>query len=424
MSRHIRLHGRPLHVIGSSPPPLQLVGILPDYQQGAAYSGRLDIIDNIGPCAVRIIEDESYLPPGTFAWVDMANLNVVVEWPPYSPPDVEKMGIVNGDFQSGTLEGWHDLRGGSWTVKKYEDDDTTVGPGDRPRPPGNMAAWMEGFGRGDHILESDRYPVQHGQPIMARSLWDQGPSNKDNNNLWTALGLWNGDTFVDQILGDRIHDRTNKTRHWSTVNHTIPAGVTDITVRLIAHRRNGRNRQIIVDDVETSGLYYSVGTDGTEDFHITLRLVDSAGRVAFWNGALFHDSIWFNTSPYPVCAEDSISSLGDLPSMLSWMPPSDSVSSFGAVLGIVLTETVRYKSYNHPGSDEEAVETSGRTVGLSLESASRYVTYNHPGSFDESVSTSGSVSDLDLTVTAAYVSYENPADEVTTSGKITGITLS
>src|SRR5690625_2402688 len=106
MARHIRLHGRPMWAVGSSPPPLQLVGSLPNYDVGQAYEGRLDILNNIGPCGVEIVWEESFLPAGSAAVVDMDNLQVVVTWPAFTPPEEVKTTIVNGDFQTGTLEGW------------------------------------------------------------------------------------------------------------------------------------------------------------------------------------------------------------------------------------------------------------------------------------------------------------------------------
>lgn len=406
--------------VGISPPPLQLVGSLPNYDAGQSYEGRLDILNNIGPCGVEIVWEESFLPPGSAAVVDMDNLQVVVTWPAFTPPEEVKTTILNGDFQTGTMEGWHDLRG-SYRVKKYEDDDTNVGPGDRPRPPGNMAAWMEGFGRGDHILESDRYPVQQGQSIMARSLWDQGPSNKDNNNLWTAFGLWSNDLFLGEVRGDRIHDRTNKTRHWSTVNHTVGIHETDITIRLIAHRRNGRNRPIIVDNVETSGLTYSVGQDAPDAFYyLTLRLWDSAGRVAFWTGVIASTAFKvLTTGPYPVVAIDSLRSSGSVQAMDGYDNPISSSHSGAVSTGAVMSLEMWVSQANHEYAAHDGARTSGSVQALSLEVTTNY----YETSAQDAARTSGSVAALSLEVTTNYIDYTEPTNAVGTTGSVVGIEM-
>ena len=297
--RGFRLFEKPLGVF-SPLPSLQVVGTLPGYEQGEAYEGRLDIINSVGKCTAELLSNN--LPPGASVHVDNFTKEVVVTWPSYSPETEEKETIVNGDFQLASLEGWTDLRGNSWSVKPYETDN----PSPYPTPPGNHAAWMEGVGRGDHTLESIRYPVTPGQPVMARSLWDQGPSNKDNNNLWTAFAFYTpGGVMLQpdpwsQWYGDRIHDRTNKNRHWSTVNTTVPQQAGFATVRLIAHRRNSRNRQIIVDDVQTSGLSYRAGVANGDDFYLTIRVRDSANRFALWSGIIPWRSFFVTSRPYAV----------------------------------------------------------------------------------------------------------------------------
>lgn len=413
--------------VGSSPPPLQLVGSLPNYDVGQAYEGRLDILNNIGPCGVEIVWEESFLPPGSAAVVDMDNLQVVVTWPAFTPPEEIKTTIVNGDFQAGTLEGWNDLRGASWGIEVYDQTPNSSHPANSnpfPPPPGNLAAYMRGFGRGDHILESDRYPVQQGQPIMARSLWDQGPSNKDNNNLWTALGLYRDGQFIEEVRGDRIHDRTNKSRHWSTVNHTITGGVDEITVRLIAHRRNGRNRPIIVDNVETSGLTYTVGQDKPDEFYtLTLRLWDSAGRVAYWSGIIASTAFRFLTSgPYPVIVIDSFRSSGAVSEMGGYdsflVSPYDDIPTRGDVLSISMWTTQEFHEYAH--IEEGSFESRGETLEIAMWETTVYKSYSH---VDGSLSSFGLVTGMSMEVTTNFVSYENPSDSISSAGAVLGLEM-
>lgn len=276
-----RLFERPVAAFATVP-DLEITGELPSYTIGESYEGRLDVLNAIGNYISEIVEEESFLPAGAAVHTDKFNKELVVRWPAYSPPDTVKSSVVNGDFKMGDLTGWHDVRGNGWSVKEYVNEDSEP----VPAPPGNQAAWMEGVGRGEWILESDQYDVTPTSPIYARSLWDQGPSNKDNNNLWTAIAFYRNGMFLSEERGDRIHDRTNKRRHYSTLGTVVPAAATHATVRLRAHRRNKRNREIIVDNVETQGFSYSVGTTENISYYITVKATDSAGRVAYWTGPI------------------------------------------------------------------------------------------------------------------------------------------
>lgn len=284
-----RLFDKPSHVHRAQQLPLAVVGELPGYTPGEAYEGRLDILGSIGRCRVDLLEGE--LPPGTQVFVDNFAKKVVVKWPTFSPARPTEEGIVNNDFSLGSLAGWRDMRGNSWQVGLY--DPTTPGYKDNPPPgpaPGNLAAWLRGHGRGNHDLLSDLYPTVPGLPMSASSLWYQGPSNKDNNNLWTGIQFYTPGRVPlgEPVLGDRIHDRTNKARHRSTVTTQAPAGAGFASVLLRAYRRNSRNRELNVDDVTTSGFSYvsETGWVGETDFPLSLRVQDSAGKVAYWSGVI------------------------------------------------------------------------------------------------------------------------------------------
>lgn len=310
--RGFRLFERPLSVF-SKEPPLMIEGVLPFYEPDVAYEGRLDIINAVGKCVVEIVEDETYLPPGATAHVDNFLQQIVLRWPAYSPPEDIKESILNWNFEEGDLTGWHDLRGG-WHVGIYDHTENSEYPtgttNPYPPPDGNHAAYMTGAGRGDWILESDPYPVKTGQRVWARSLWDQGPSNKDNNNLYTALGLYRNGVFIEELRGSRIHDRTNKARHWSEVEYMVDGAVEEVTIRLIAGRRNSRNRVIIVDDVETEGLSYSLGTSEDQEYRVKFKVTDSANRVAYWSGIVTEYYIYFTSRPYALEVLESAEGVG------------------------------------------------------------------------------------------------------------------
>ena len=351
--RGFRLFEKPIGVFATIP-PLRVEGALPGYEHGEDYEGRLDIIDSIGKCTVELLDNN--LPPGSTVHVDNFNKQVVIRWPAYSPADEEKAGILNWNFEEGDLTGWKDLRGNSWSVEEYS---TSMPP--QATAPGNRAAWMRGVGRGDHILESILYPVVPGQPVMARSLWDQGPSNKDNNNLWTALQFWTPGKvkFTEAVYGDRIHDRTNKARHWSTVNTSVPSGAGWVTVQLIAHRRNSRNRQIIVDEVETTGLQYAVGVDNGDDFYLTVRVRDSANRVALWSGIIPFRSFFYTSRPYSLILGEALAVSSDVSNLTIkvGIRDGDTVSSASVSTGIT-GFVIRLPVTDHEPSDPIAIASA------------------------------------------------------------------
>ena len=281
-------------------PALRVTGALPGYEQGSAYEGRLDIEGAVGACTVELLDNN--LPPGSTARVEGAE--VVIEWPPYSPVE-PRANILNHDFQRENLVGWWDRQGNSWGVENSID---LNGSGTPPNwaTDGDYVAVMRGIGRFDHILESIRYPAIPGAPLMARSLWDQGPSNKDNVNLWTALVFYDAANTPTEFRGDRIHDRTNKSRHWSTVNVVTPENAVTQAVRLIAGRRNSRNRWIAATVVETTGFTFAEGVANGDDFYLTLRVFDSANRVAYWTGVIPYGSFYITSKLYQLIQFESM----------------------------------------------------------------------------------------------------------------------
>ena len=400
--RGFRLFEKPLGVF-SPFPPLYISGVLPAYEPGAPYENRLQFHNNIGKCHVEIVWEDSHLPPGSHAHVDNFTNEIVVTWPAYSPPEEEKPGILNWDFQLETLEGWNDLRGNSWGV-----EDSTVHNAAWATP-GNFVAAMRGVGRGEHVLESIPYPVDPGQSVMARSLWDQGPSNKDNNNLWTALAFWRNGTFIEERRGDRIHDRTNKSRHWSTINTTAPTIATDVTVRLIAGRRNGRNRVILVDTVETSGLSYTVGTNVDDDYFIRLKLTDSANRVAYFEQLLTIYSTFYVSNLYPLETQEELGVSGrfDTGYTLPTPMPLDNMGVQGTFLSAELVTLVNYLSYTD--GQPESLSVSGSFRSGDLVTLVGYKTYND--GLPESIGVQGSFHSADIAVVANYLSYTDGQPE-------------
>lgn len=411
-----RIFDKPIGFHAGGPPPLQVVGLLPSYEEGVAYEGRLSILNAIGDCTTELLDGTS-LPPGATATVDNATKEVVIRWPPYSPPATEKPGIINWNFEEGDLTGWTDLRGGSWDVYVY--DRGTPGAKDIPYLPadGNRAARMEGVGRGEHPLESIRYPAVPGEPVMARSLWYQGPSNKDNNNLWTAIVFYGPGGRELEVRGDRIHDRTNKRRHYSTANAITPSWANEKSVRLIAHRRNSRNRLINVDDVQTQGFTYATGVpDDAVDYRVSLKVTDSANRIAYWSGEVYGDAVFYTSLLYPVESYDYILGAGAIARVETGQPPADDVLGRGELLSVVIQNTVEYRTLDAP---TESVLGSGELLSVIREETMRYLAYADR----DSIQGRGELLGLSLEVTHTYKTIPYDTESIQGRGELLGVTL-
>lgn len=269
MTIHHKLYpAKPYHRRYAQPlPPLLLSGDFPDYTPGVDYEGRIGIVDPIGRCRVRLLAGN--LPDGYQLFVDNIAKQVVLRWPA-SAQEETRTGFPNGDFEQGQAS-WTLPTG--WAVE-------TVPYGSNPN---NKALVYRGAGSGK--ARSVFFPLS-GLPLINFSgLWHQGPSNKDNVDLYTNLLFRNEQGVESRVPGSKVGGMSNKFWHTSSGSASPTAGATQVAVELEVFRRNSRDREVMVDNV-TWTLSYPV-TVPQGEYPLSLEVTDSAGRIAVWSGTIY-----------------------------------------------------------------------------------------------------------------------------------------
>lgn len=319
MSHHIRLY----NAGGDFPslPPLRLEGDFPLYTSSGDYRGTIDIIDAVGRCTVRVLE--SNLPQGYRVFVDNFNNKVVLTFG--APPAPEtRSGLPNGDFEDGE-EGW-DLKNG-WAVE-------TV---DRDGDASNQALVYRG--PGSSKITSARFPIEGESYNQFEGLWNQGPSNKANVDLYTNLVVTDADgTFVTRFMGSKVHDMSNKSWHVSEGTGRPPKR-DDLfgQVELEVFRRNSRSRPVYVDNVEWNITYVVPAPEG--DYTLSLEVTDSAGRKAYWIGSITESAVIVTSKLYPLLIVESFYDGGF--SSVGYRDDIFEVESFGMQGAALLSAVLR-----------------------------------------------------------------------------------
>ena len=268
MSLHNKLYpARPYHRRYAQPvPPLGLSGSLSNYDAGVDYEGRLSITNSIGRCTVQLVSGD--LPTGYQLFVDNFTKQVVLKFPATAQEET-RSGMPNGDFEQGQ-GGWNLPTG--WAVE-------TVPYGSNPT---NKALVYRGAGSGR--ARSDWFPL-NGLPLINFSaLWNQGPSNKDNVDLYTNILFKNSAGVESRVSGSKVGGLSNSTWHASSGSSSPTTGATQVALEFEVFRRNSRDRETFVDNA-TWTLSYPVQLP-QESYTITLRVRDSAGRTADWTGTI------------------------------------------------------------------------------------------------------------------------------------------
>ena len=286
MATHIQLFGKPL-AFSPDFPPLSVVGVLPNYTSGVAYEGRLDIINAIGKCKVEFVSGQ--LPPGYRLYVDNFAEQVVLDWPAYSDPLGEPSPVPNGNFEAGDDGSWTMDYG--WSID--EDNDPRTG------------SWNARLIKtGDNMmLRGTPVPVPAaGFNVIATGYIQQGASAEDRARCRMELVWRAGDGTELQREESRLV-RDGDGGDWSDEQTLVTAeGITPINAATIAVEFRGwrtvSKRSLGVDDV-TWNVPYAQGTNSDEEFYLTLKVTDSANRVAYWSGILGEDYLYLTSKPYP-----------------------------------------------------------------------------------------------------------------------------
>lgn len=292
MSSVFQLYGRPL-AEDTPLPPLMIVGSLPSYEPGNSYEGRLSVLNAIGKCTAELVE--SSLPPGAYVFMDNFTHEVVLAWPTYTPPTTEASTVPNGDFEAGDDGSWR--KGAGWSIVAGDAETGTY-------------SGVFSNQRGVSVLESARVPYS-GETITASARFQQGASSK-GNLVGRVVLLWcdadgnaiPGGEGVSFTGGNLITSGSHG--EWQTSSVTAQssrAEVKTVAVGFSAERKK-QNRLARVDNFVWNHKY-QVGTDDQIDYTVTIKVTDSANRVAYWTGSLVYKSTFAKSQRYPVTVFDN-----------------------------------------------------------------------------------------------------------------------
>lgn len=289
MTSHHILFTRPLSLQYDGAPVLRVDGQLDGYVSGQAYEGRLQIVNNIGDCTVEWVSGT--MPPGTYVRVDNDTYEVVVAWPDHHVPDPDTTVVPNGSFEDGDVQ-WE--KGAGWLVGTGSGFDTYDG------------AWSAAYtGRGISSLTATKVPVIPGTSITATVQIQQGASSK-GNVVARILLVWFGSD--GQMLpggeghswngGNLVRSGSNGAWHPSTVTASAPQQAAFVALAVSANRKR-QNRRLWADKA-TWNHSYPTGTNSDDDFCLVLRVRDSAGREATWQGCVGEQAVYLTSKLYTV----------------------------------------------------------------------------------------------------------------------------
>jgi len=292
MTSVFQLYGRPL-AENEPLPPLMIVGSLPSYEPGNSYEGRLDVLNAIGKCTAEIVE--SSLPPGAYVFMDNFTQEVVLAWPTYTPPTTEASAVPNGNFEAGDDGSWR--KGAGWTIEAGGAESGTY-------------SGVFANQRGISSIESARVPY-NGETITASARFQQGASS-EGNLVGRIILIWcdadgnmiPGGEGISFNGGNLIRSGSNGAWHTSSVT----AGSNNPNAKTVAvgfsANRKKQNKLARVDNFVWNHKY-QVGTDDQIDYTVTIKVTDSANRVAYWTGSLVYKSIFAKSQRYPVTVFDN-----------------------------------------------------------------------------------------------------------------------
>jgi len=291
VSSVFQLYGRPL-AEDTPLPSLGIVGALSYYSPGAAYEGRLQIINPIGKCKVEVVQ--SSLPPGAYAYVDNVTKEVVLKWPEYVPPDNKTTDIPNGDFELGDQD-W-ELPVGMTIVENEVNADPDT-------PDSHWTAQFRQGRRGEYFLKHRlRVPVSTNDRINLSARVQQGASSKGNTGAAVQLYFTDADgNELAPVEGSMVNSGSNGEWHTSELSASSPiTGTVQLGARVYRHKQNKR---LWLDNFEWDHAY-SVGTDELLDYSVTFKVTDSANRTAFWSGVVPFESFYYTSQLMPVFQDE------------------------------------------------------------------------------------------------------------------------
>lgn len=260
--------------------PLYVAGLLPGGKPLLAYEGRLQIKNPYGPCTVVQIGGDA-LPPGASISVDSDTMEVVVAWPAYSEHVTP---LANPGFETGDTSGWSFTpRGGGGvpvadSVYRYEGAHSL-------RWPGGKGLGSEG-GIEVEVWNNTIGPCLPGQRVTSHARCMYNPAGHNFGNRYQGLLRFldgAGVPIGNVVRGKLFKGRGNNGR-WNDASATGIGPVGTKAVQMGAWL-TGSNAPVWLDAVSWN-VPSSVGVNVDSTFNLTLRVRDSAGRTALWNGQI------------------------------------------------------------------------------------------------------------------------------------------
>lgn len=292
MANHFRLYSRPL-MADVVDPALEVVGELEGYTIGEAYESRLDILNSIGKCRLEILE--STLPNGAKVFVDNVLKQVVVKWPAFTPEQPDVHPIPNGSFE--------DQDDGSWLLEQG----WTYGTGAQGHSVYD-GSWSLQFGNFTGTTEIRSLPIRcaPGDNINVAMQVQQGASSP--GNCGAAVFLRYRNTYLQEVgyaQGNMVNRGAKGAWHESRIFNTAPLDTAWVEAGARAYRSR-QNKPMWVDYF-TWDHRYTLGQDDDESYFLSIKVIDSLNRVAFWSGTIEQFSLFFTSTLYPIMATDSFS---------------------------------------------------------------------------------------------------------------------
>jgi len=264
---HIRLFERPSPVGGTLQGALEVVGSLPVARVAQSYTGRLDIVNAIGACTVEMLDGS--LPPGATVYVDNDTHQVVVTWPSYQSGDTP---IANASLEAGNADGWQ--LGPGWSVT---DDNATDG---------DYTLVYANNGGDSRAVSTTRAEVSPGTSVHASCDVRQGASSSGNAGACVLLEFRDASgLLLSTFEGNLVDQGSNNESQVSSVVASAPTGTATVNIGTRGFRKR-QNREVWVDNFSWNVQREEVGVNITGSYCITLRVHDSAGRQADWEGCV------------------------------------------------------------------------------------------------------------------------------------------
>lgn len=269
MSLNGRLYAMPSHLSACA---LALTGAFPPYTTTVAYTGEIDIADNIG--TVRVVSVLGTLPPG--AKVEVVGAKLRVSWPAYEVLASHVVDIPNKGFEDGDT-GW--VKGPGIVIDT--NGDKLAGA--------YSATFNTGVGGVSPIRSDTLIPVTFGKQINAQFQFQQGASSAGNMTGVTVLDWYDADRRkIGSSRGNVVDSGSGGAWHPSIARANAPAD--GFVCPGFDFNRRRQNRKAYLDSFTWNGAYLVaddvVGTNGTDSYAVVILVRDDKGCETVFEGII------------------------------------------------------------------------------------------------------------------------------------------